>query len=208
MSYLPLIASVSILNALAAMSPGPDFVMVVRNSLNYSRKTGIYTAIGIAFGLALHIIYCAIGVAVIISQSAIIFTIIKLLGAAYLLYIGSKSILAKKSKLEIEQKNKKLQLSNIQAIKIGFITNALNPKASLFFLGIFSLVIVPETPFYIVFILSAIMILTAVVWFTLVSTFFTSKAIKEAFLRYEKTINIFFGLLLIALAVKLAFVAL
>ena len=67
MNYLTLIGTVAFLNLLAAMSPGPDFVMAVRNSLNYSRKTGIYTGIGIGLGIGIHISYCAAGVGFIIA---------------------------------------------------------------------------------------------------------------------------------------------
>ena len=73
MNYLTLIGTVAFLNLLAAMSPGPDFVMAVRNSLNYSRKTGIYTGIGIGLGIGIHISYCAAGVGFIVTTIALVF---------------------------------------------------------------------------------------------------------------------------------------
>jgi RhtB (resistance to homoserine/threonine) family protein len=204
MDNLAIIGTATILNALAAMSPGPDFVMAVRNSLNYSRRTGIFTGIGIGMGISVHIIYCAAGIGYIISKSILLFTIIKYLGAIYLAYMGVKSILAKGSKIDIKEDKESRDLTKIQAIKIGFLTNVMNPKATMFFLGLFTFVIKPETPSYIVIIIAFIMILTAITWFALVALFFTQKRIQQAFLRFESVINKVFGGLLILLGIKIA----
>jgi RhtB (resistance to homoserine/threonine) family protein len=204
MDILTLIGTAVFLNLLAAISPGPDFVMAVRNSLNYSRRTGIFTGIGIGLGLAVHIIYCAAGIGYIISKSIIIFSVIKYLGAGYLIYIGICSILAKKSKLEINEERKAEDITRLQAVKIGFLTNVLNPKATMFFLGLFTFVIGPETPAYVVVIISLMMILTAITWFTIVAIFFTQKRIQDSFIRFEGVINKTFGALLIFLGMKIA----
>lgn len=206
METLTLIGTAVFLNMLAAMSPGPDFVMAVRNSLNYSRRTGIFTGFGIGLGLSVHIFYCAVGIGYIISKSIIVFSIIKYLGAAYLIYIGIRSALAKRSKLDIDEKRESVDLTRRQAVKIGFLTNVLNPKATLFFLGLFTFVINPETPAYVIVIISLLMILTAIVWFTIVAIFFTQKRIQDAFIRFEGIINKTFGALLIFLGVKIALV--
>jgi len=206
MEYLSLIATVTIINIVGAISPGPDFVMCVRNSLLYSRKTGIYTGIGISLGLVIHLTYSAAGIALIISKSIILFSIIKYLGAAYLAYMGISSILAKKSSLQINETGSKNDISKLKAIKIGFLTNILNPKASIFFLGLFTLVIGSKTPFYILAIITFIIITTAFVWFSIVAILFTQKIIKDNFLKIEKYLNLIFGFLLILLAVKIALV--
>ncbi len=204
METLTLIGTAVFLNLLAAISPGPDFVMAVRNSLNYSRRTGIFTGIGIGLGLTVHIIYCAAGIGYIISKSIIVFSAIKYLGAAYLVYIGICSLLARKSKIEINEERKSEDITRLQAVKIGFLTNVLNPKATMFFLGLFTFVIGPQTPAYVVVIISLIMILTAITWFTIVAIFFTQKRIQDSFIRFEGVINKTFGALLIFLGIKIA----
>jgi len=204
MDNLTIIGTAALLNALAAMSPGPDFVMAVRNSLNYSRRTGIFTGIGIGMGISIHIVYCAAGIGYIISKSPPLFTTIKYLGAAYLAYMGLKSIMAKSSKIEIAENKESKDMTCMQAIKTGFLTNVLNPKATMFFLGLFTFVIKPETPSYIVVIIALIMILTAITWFTLVALFFTQKKVQRAFFRFESIINKVFGGLLILLGIKIA----
>jgi RhtB (resistance to homoserine/threonine) family protein len=204
MEYLPLIGTVTLLNLLAAVSPGPDFVMTVRNSLCYSRRSGIFTSFGISVGLLVHLFYCAAGIGYLISTSPLLFSLIKLLGAGYLIYMGIGSFLAKGSKLESMEEATGPDLSRLQAFKMGFLTNVLNPKATLFFLSLFTFVIGNDTPLYIVLTISLIIVVTAIVWFVIVSIFFTQKKVQHAFLKYEKSINRLLGSFLIILGVKVS----
>ena len=93
--------------------------------------------------------------------------------------------------------------SRYQAFKTGFLTNVLNPKATLFFLSLFTLVISNDTPLYIILTISAIIIVTALIWFTIVSVFLTQQSIQRTFLKYEKTINRILGGFLLLLGIKI-----
>lgn len=205
MGYLSLFGSVLLIHLMAVMSPGPDFIMALRNSLTYSRKTGIYTAIGFGFGIGVHVLYCVFGLALIISTSTIAFNIIKYLGVTYLAYIGVMSIVSKNSKIEIGKQHHLADISAIKAIRMGFLTNVLNPKATLFFLSLFTFVIGPNVPTTIALILGGLMMLNTAIWFSLVAVFFTQSKIRAIFDRYQKTFNTIFGLLLIAIAIKIVF---
>lgn len=204
MEYLALIGTVTIIHLLAVISPGPDFIMAVRNSLTYSRKTGIWTAVGFGGGITVHIFYSLAGLALIISKSILLFNAIKFIGAGYLIYIGLKSFLSKSSKIELSEHNKKEDITRLLAVKIGFLTNALNPKATLFFLSLFTLVISPETPLPIMGIMSAIMIVNTILWFSLVAVFISQKRIRSIFEKFQGVFNKTLGGLLIALGVKVA----
>jgi len=205
MEYLPLIGTVALLNLLAAISPGPDFVMVVRNSLTYSRRSGIFTSLGISLALGIHLFYCAAGIGYLISTSVVLFTMIKLLGAGYLIYMGVGSMMAKRSKLDLTATHSEFDLTRFQAFRIGFLTNVLNPKATLFFLSLFTLVIGNSTPLYIILTISFIIIGTALSWFAIVSVFLTRQEIQRIFLKYEKGINRILGGFLVLLGIKVAF---
>ncbi|OGL85851.1 amino acid transporter [Candidatus Uhrbacteria bacterium RIFCSPLOWO2_02_FULL_48_12] len=204
MEYLALIGTVTIIHLLAVISPGPDFIMACRNSLTYSRKTGIYTAIGFGIGIAVHIFYSLAGLALIISKSILLFNAIKFLGAGYLIYIGLKSVLSKSSKIELGEQHKKEDITRFAAVRIGFLTNVLNPKATLFFLSLFTLVISPETPLPIMGIVGAIMIVNTMLWFSLVAIFLTQKRIRSIFERFQGVFNKTLSGLLIALGIKVA----
>ena len=204
MEYLTIIGTVTIIHLLAVISPGPDFIMACRNSLTYSRKIGIWTAVGFGGGIAVHIFYSLAGLALIISKSILLFNVIKFLGAGYLIYIGLKSILSKSSKIELNKYHKKEDITRFSAIRIGFLTNVLNPKATLFFLSLFTLVISPKTPLSVISIMSVIMIINTVLWFSLVAIFLTQKRIHSIFEKFQNVFNKTLGGLLIALGIKVA----
>ncbi len=205
MNDLSLIASVTLIHLLAVMSPGPDFFMALKNSLTYSRKTGIYTAIGFGLGIAVHIFYSLAGLALLISKSVLIFSIIKYLGVAYLLYIGILSFISKRKDISVKNKTQLQDISAFKAIKIGFLTNVLNPKATLFFLSLFTLVIKPETANTTLLIISIIVVLNTMLWFTLVAIFFTQKRIRVFYNQYQSWFSKAFGGVLIAIGLKIAF---
>ena len=204
MENLILIGTVAGIHLLALISPGPDFVMAIRNSMTYSRKTGIRTAIGFSLGIATHIFYCLAGLAVVISKSILLFNTVKYIGAAYLIYIGIKSIFSKKSEIKIDEQEIKDDISAFQAIKSGLLTNIFNPKVTLFFLSIFTLMIPPETPMIILFTMSILIIINTALWFSLVAIFFTQKRVQIVFDKFQGIFNKTFGGLLVILGIKIA----
>lgn len=196
------------IHLLAVMSPGPDFAMVIRNSLVHSRKTGLLAAVGLALGNTLHVIYSLLGIGLIISQSVLLFTFIKWLGAAYLIYIGVKSLLAKKH-TESETESSTLEradtnLTPLQAVRMGFLTNALNPKATLFFLALFTQVINPATPLSIKALYGLEMSTVTFLWFGFVVMILTHHRVQVVFNGIKHHIDRLFGAVLIALGIKIA----
>ena len=133
MDFLTGAATIALIHFMAMASPGPDFAMIMRNSLTYSRRAGIMTSIGFALGASVHFTYCLLGIGLIISQSVVAFNIVKLVGAAYLIYIGVKSLKAKPVKMDDLEKGKNKTMSDVQAIRCGFVTNLLKINIPGFF---------------------------------------------------------------------------
>lgn len=207
MADFALISSVALIHLLAVISPGPDFFLAIKNALSYSRKTGIYTAIGFGFGIMVHVFYCLAGLALLISKSILIFNLIKYLGVAYLLYLGIKSLLSSSKDINLTAQSHKTDITPLKAIGQGFLTNTLNPKATLFFLSLFTLVIRPDTSITTQIIISSIMIINTMIWFSLVAIFLTQKRFRSMYNSYQKYFNKLFGGILIALGLKIAFVS-
>ncbi len=199
-----LVASVHLL---AVMSPGPDFAMVLRNSLLYSRRVGVLAAVGLGLGILLHVIYSLLGIGLVISQSIVLFNTIKILGAGYLIYMGIKSLLAKKVISNSEATTEVVvqkEISNFAAVKMGFLTNALNPKATLFFLALFTQVIDPSTPLAIKTLYGIEMAFATFAWFSIVALLLTHKRINRLFSGIKHYIEKLFGVILIGLGIKVA----
>ena len=129
---------------LVIIVPGPNMLVVFRNAITHSRRAGVLTAVGLAAGNLVHITYCLIGIGVLIGQSIMLFNVVKLAGAAYLIYLGIKSLQAQPRAVDVD-KNMPSELSSLAAIRTGFLTDLLNPKATLFFLALFTQIIRPET---------------------------------------------------------------
>ena len=193
------------IHLLAVMSPGPDFFMLVRNALGYSRKTGIYTAIGFGLGIGVHIAYSILGLGLIISKSVMIYSAIKYAGAAYLVYIGIQSFRSKSSTLDVGDTTHKTDISPLKTIWIGFLTNVLNPKATLFFLSLFTIVVGPETSTPMLVYLGIIMMINTTLWFTFLSFMITHSKVLPVFEKYQNAFNKSFGVILIAIGLKVAF---
>lgn len=204
MPHLALIGTVTLAHLLAVASPGPDFLMAVRNSLAYSRRAGIFTAVGFGCGIAVHIAYCLAGLALVISRSAPLFQGIKWLGALYLAYVGIRSLLSRGGTAPEAEPERRPDIPALAAVRMGFLTNVLNPKATLFFLSLFTLVIAPGTPPAVLAAISAILVGNTILWFSLVAVFMTRPAIRAAYLRRRAALDRALGALLLAIAIKVA----
>ncbi|MGW5400847.1 LysE family translocator [Streptomyces sp. NPDC003952] len=124
------VIAVAVITFLAVISPGADFAMVVRNSYLYGRPTGLFAAAGVAAGVLVHVSYRMLGVGLLIASSAGLFTVIKLAGAAYLVWIGIRTFRARAEvAVDLEEKG---GMTPLGALRSGFLTNVLNPKTTLF----------------------------------------------------------------------------
>ena len=196
-----LIAAVGLIHLVALVSPGPDFVVVCRNSLLYSRTIGIYTAVGFGLGICIHISYAVFGLSWLIANNELIFTVIQYLGAFYLMLIGIQSLRSFQSQIGQETTTSSSRISPFRAVRIGFITNALNPKATLFFLGLFSTMLNPTVGELTLVVIAFLLVVTTILWFSLVALLISHPRFTTALKRYEKTIHQFFGVLLIGIGV-------
>ncbi|HEU5079531.1 MAG TPA: LysE family transporter [Opitutaceae bacterium] len=208
MDYTAQFLTICGLHLLAVASPGPDFAIVLRQSITFGRRPALWTSVGIGSGILVHITYSLLGIGLLVKSSLLAFTILKIAAAAYLVWIGSKALRSKPKTLESLQPNQALTVAAPSAAKawvIGFMTNALNPKATLFFLSVFSAVIDPRTPRIIQAGYGLWMSVVTALWFCGVAYFFTQERVRRAFVRLGHWFERTMGVVLIALGVRLAF---
>jgi threonine/homoserine/homoserine lactone efflux protein len=115
------------------ITPGNDMLFVITRSTGQGIKAGIVCSFGIMIGCLVHIVAAVIGLSAIIASSSVAFNIIKYVGAAYLIYLGAKSLISRRKSFDINGSVQ--QLPYRELFWQGFITNALNPKVALFFLA-------------------------------------------------------------------------
>lgn len=203
----PQFFSIALIALLGAMLPGPDFVMVTKNALLHSRKSGCFTAIGVGSAIIIHMSYCVFGLAFVIASSLLLFGLIKYIGASYLIYLGITALLSKQSKEIFPSRaiTKKTEISNFTAFKQGFLCNLLNPKATLFFLSLFTVVIKPSTPFTGELVYAAEIVVISILWFCSLTFFLSHHKIKKMLEKAEKYIAKILGAFLIGFGLALVF---
>ncbi len=206
-NYLPLILALTGIQLVGLTSPGPDFAVVVRNSLIYSRRTGLLTAVGVALGTFVHLAYILLGLGIFISKTVWLFQMFKYLGAGYLIYIGIKGLRVKKNaSLDYGNLHHRKDITPLAALRAGFLTNALNVKCMLFFLSILSAFLTPTEPGMIIFIYGVIIFFTTLIWFFIVAICFSHERLRLVFRDLSHWIERVNGGLLMLLGIRMLFV--
>ena len=196
--------TVALIHLLAVMSPGPDFAMVTRNALSFSRRNGVLTALGIAMGNSVHVAYSLLGIGFVISQSILLFNAIKLLGAIYLIVIGWKALTAKTTTPAAAVLGTLPDPSPLRALRNGFLCNILNPKATVFFLALFSQIIDPHTPLATQLFYGLYTSVQTFTWFGFLALVISLPAIKRLFKRVQNHVERVMGAILILLGIRIA----
>jgi threonine/homoserine/homoserine lactone efflux protein len=215
-----LILTVAGIHLLAVMSPGPDFALVASRALGRGRSSAILVALGIALGVIVHVAFGIAGLSVLLTQSAFAYACVKYIGAAYLIWVGWQCLKAKPaSTYELQrvvhyddddppaQKHTTMSshslLGAAREVGIGFLTNALNAKAAIYFLALFSQVVVGQTTAW----LSGLGLLLVVItfaWFALLGYMLSADSVRSRFMRVRHWFERACGAFLIALGVRVA----
>ncbi|MDQ7049685.1 MAG: LysE family translocator [Enterobacterales bacterium] len=197
-------------NMIAVASPGPDFAMVLKNTLQSGRKHGIATAFGIGLGILVHLTYTLLGIGFILSKSALIYAIIKWAGAAYLVYLAFMSF--KSAKKEIKNTTNLTKTDTLPhvskgpialGLKQGFLVNVLNPKATLFFIAIFTTIVNPATAMSSMLLYALWIFVYVIAWFSLIAWAFSGPKILNWYQQHGYYIDWLMGVLLLLLAIRI-----
>ncbi|MQY13343.1 Threonine efflux protein [Streptomyces sp. RB5] len=194
------VLAVAAITVLAVISPGADFAMVVRSSYLYGRTAGLLAAVGIAAGVCVHVAYTMLGVGLLIAETPELFTAIKLVGAAYLIWIGVQTFLTR-TRLEVDLTEEKTRGS---ALRTGFLTNVLNPKTTLFVVSTYTQVVDASTPLAQQLGYGGFMSFAHWAWFSAAALFFSSDRLRARMLAAQRVLNRAIGSLLVTLGVLLA----
>jgi len=188
------------------ISPGIDTVFILNKSIAQGKKSGLYATLGITTGVLVHTTLAAFGLSLILAQSATAFSIVKYVGAAYLIFLGLSKLLSKDSFVKEEDEIKVVSIRKTYTSAV--ITNVLNPKVAIFFLAFFPQFIHPAyihnaTPFIILGSLYAIM---GLIWFTIL-TFFAGmfSARLKSNPSFGTWLNKFSAIAFVLMGIKVAF---
>ena len=201
-------SQVALAHLLAVASPGPDFALVLRQSLTHGRRTALWTSLGIGTAILLHVTYSLLGLGLLIRSSALWFGVVKYAGAAYIAWLGVSALRARPRPASAPAGAEAAPPPPpAGAVATGFLTNALNPKATLFFISLFVLLVSPATPKLIQAGYGLWMALATVAWFSLVTVGCTHAEVRRRFLRHGHWIDRALGVVFLLFAASLALAA-
>ena len=188
MSYVVALAGIGTVHLLAAMSPGPAFVVVTRVSVGESRKAALSAAFGVATAALIWAIAATLGMHLLLARAAWLYDVLKLMGGAYLVWLGFQAWRHADEPAAPAAANGGT-MGLWQAWRLGLVTNLANPKVMVFFGSIFVALFSPDTPDWVR--LAALVIVAAneSLWYTVVALLFSSRAAQSTYRRAKRWID-------------------
>ncbi|SOB94855.1 LysE family translocator [Thalassospira xiamenensis] len=184
----------------ALMLPGPDFVAVVRSSMTRGTKAGLQTTIGVSAGLGLYAMLSLLGLSTLLVEYQWLTWTVRVLGGCYLIYLGMKLIRARPKAddfaLTSDETTSK-QRGN--PVLFGFLVTMTNPKAIVLFASVFATAVTAETPVWLMVLMIGLVILSALVWYTIISLFMSSAPVMKRFTHAQHWIERVAGVCFIAI---------
>ncbi len=208
MSFWPEFLLVASVHFVAVASPGPDFAIILRYAVRHGVKVALAASLGIGLGILVHVAYSLLGIGLLLKTTPWLFQLFSMLAAGYLAYIGVMALRSAPSDSNVEpDMTATAQISLWQSFRTGLLTNGLNPKATLFFLALFAVIISPETPTSFKILYGLYMAVATTAWFSLLSFLLTREKVTAFLLNYGYWFDRLMGMVLLALAMQLVYSA-
>lgn len=192
--------TVALAHFLALLSPGPDFVLIVKSSIKYGGKKSIGVAAGIASANAVYISLCLAGVGSILASSVAIMVVLKIAGGLFLIYLAIMALKAKKSSYNelatFSQEHVEARTTVTKELLTGFMSGILNPKNLLFYLSLFTVVLTSDVSLSFKLALGAWMTLVVFLWDVAIIYFLSTNQVRKKFSKAAYYIDKFTGALL------------
>ncbi len=197
---LALFAGVVVAHALGVASPGPDFAVVMRQALAHGRAAGVQTAAGIGSGIVFHLAYGLFGLQWLMQQLPMAIHVIALAGAAFLIWMGAGALRAQPLP-EQDAANAEVARGGRADFLLGLATNVLNPKATLFFVALFSSIATAPLPPGLQLAIAIWLPLATFAWFAALALLLSHAGLRHGLRRQAQRIDRAMGVILIALGV-------
>ncbi|MGE0423139.1 MAG: LysE family translocator [Reyranellaceae bacterium] len=163
----------------ALILPGPDFVAVVRSSMTYGTRAGLMTTIGVSMGLCLYATLSLLGLSAILIKYQWLTWAVRVLGGAYLIYLGIKLLRARPQAIDLEQPA--ARRPGKRTILFGFLVTLTNPKAIVLFASVFATAVTASTPVWLMALMIGLVTLSSLTWYACVSVFMSSGPVMRRF---------------------------
>ena len=204
MESLLILGSITLALMLGAISPGPTFIYVAKNSIAISRKHGLYTAFGTGTGAAIFGLLAVLGLQALLLAVPSAYLALKICGGLYLLWLAYKIIKHAKEPIEADQ-SVSSQMSLRRAFTTGLITQLANPKIAIVLASIFTALLPKEIPTYYYFVLPLLCFFIDAGWCSLVAVALSAEKPRRVYLKFKAMFDRAAGVVMTVLGLKLIF---
>ena len=197
--------TIALAHLFAVASPGPDFAIVMKHSISYGKRIALVTSLGIGAAIFIHVAYALLGIGLIINTTAWLYDLLIVLASMFLIYIGWGAIQSAPSSAQKQEAIANNELSNKKAFFLGFLTNGLNPKATLFFLSLFTVIVNAETPSLVKGMYGVYLAVATTIWFCVLSLILSKENVRKFFSQKGYVFDRVMGIVLILLALNILY---
>lgn len=191
--YISLFLTLGAMHLVALASPGPDFALILRSCHHRARALG--AAIGISLAILLHATFSLTGISLLIAGAPLLFTLVRVVGALYLGWLGYGALRAARSRQSGFSAQEGEQGSLLLGLRQGVATNLLNPKALLFFVGLLAAMVTPEVGTGVRLLLALELFALSLAWFCLLAWSLSTARAQRLLARAQRPLNLMTGLL-------------
>ncbi|UJF21073.1 LysE family translocator [Shewanella sp. OMA3-2] len=212
-----LLASLAVIHTIALISPGPDFAIIVKMASQQSRNTAVACALGIAIAILIHTLLSLLGISLMIRQSPLAYTIVQCVGVSYLAWMGFQALKSALSRFKsiaastektmqtlTTDKPNTASFGSLKGFKIGLLTNLFNPKALIFFITLFTVLITPDVNLITKIAATTLLFFLSLIWFSLLALVLSKPLIQSKLLNVSHIIDLLVGIIFIGVSVTIA----
>ncbi len=204
MESLLILGSITLALMLGAISPGPTFIYVAKNSISISRKHGLFTALGTGTGAALFGFLAVMGLQAVLLAVPSAYLALKICGGLYLLWLSYKIIKHAKEPMQTAEGDVK-PMSYAQAYRLGLITQLSNPKIAIILASVFTALLPKDIPAYFYVVLPMLCFFIDAGWYSLVAVALSAEKPRQVYLKFKKVFDRIAGGVMTLLGLKLIF---
>ena len=202
MEYATIIAAILLVDLLALITPGPNIILPTTAAVSKSRRTALWTACGIATGSLVWAAAAALGIASVLEAVPLLATGLKLVGSAYLVFLGFKLLMSRGFEpSSFQQASTK---RGINGFWRGFLVNMSNPKSAAYYASVFAAFLNPDMPAWVLVFLIVAIAAMSLSWHTIVAVSFSATLVKARYISASKSIDRLCGGILVLLGLRLA----
>lgn len=202
MEFLPIIAAILLVDFLALISPGPNFVLTTSAAVSKSRRHAVWTASGIAMGSLCWAAAAALGIASVFEALPVLGFVLKVLGIAYLIYLGSK--LLRSNGFQPNTTRSTDTANGARGFGRGLLVNMTNPKSAAYYASVFAAFLTPDMPAWVLLVLVGAIAAMSLVWHVLLAIGFSLARVQARYISASKYVDRLCGGVLIFLGLRLA----